>query len=206
VLLLKDGVIEEVSESQLMENLRAGRIPDELLQDINLMARVDQLRKLVEPADAGWIVTLLDSEVAARRKLAMDLSKTLINDPLVSAKLKEMWSRERDEHVVQSLLFALLNMEGLEQQIRSEMFTWIREHWQFFIDSAEKWYGGSDQVLDCLRQRTSDESFINAKHWIYMCCAHASNQREEAREFVSKLSSDSSEFTEEVRRFALSQF
>lgn len=195
-----------ISASQVIQDCRDGTTQsDEFYRRVNSVAPVTALRNLIEPQDATWIDAMLDSGSTAQKKFALDLTKPLANNLLVAQRLRQMWGHEQDPLVRQSLLFALLNVEQLDEAIRRRIFDWMKENWDAFLESVTNWYGGKDRILDLIKQRADDPSFIKAKHWIYLCCAVASGQHAERRKFITSLPGDQTKFTEEVRQFALAQ-
>lgn len=200
---------QNLSATQVIEKHRAGlEFDDETYRNTNNTANVQKLRAEIDVRDTEWITKMLAAESPAQRKFALDMTKILANDAAIKQGLQKMWQSETEQETIQSLIFALLNIEELSEKTHREVFGWIKVHLAEFKTSVAKWYGGEDKVLRVIRQREKDPSFIRKKKWIYLCCALAAGegQKQEAREFILALPGNGNNLTEQVRQFALAQF
>jgi hypothetical protein len=202
-------VMDTIARSEALEKLRECRSgvthADEVYRLLNRDEYIQELRPLIGPDDASWLLGFLSSPSPVRRKFALDLTKPLVDDERIKLKLKEMWRTEEDGSVRQSLLFAFLNVEDLAPEQHAEAFEWIAAHQVDFNESVLRWYGGEEVILDKIKGRAQDPSFSRRKHWIYLCCALASGKKADARQFIISLPGDDGELIERVRTYALSQ-
>lgn len=202
---LSERVLNYLAQ-HVVQDFREGRILDnDLCRDLNSVAPAQHLRKHIKEHDVDWLVSLLSSGSQFQRKLALDMTKPTANHLKVKKALLKMWDEESDESVRQSLLFAILNIEDLNVEQRRSAFNWIRAHQDAFNESVANWYGGREKVLDTIKLRSEDPSFIKEKHWIYLCCALASTDKDGARQFIKTLPGDNGPLIQEVREYALAR-
>jgi len=202
---LSDRVLNYLAQ-HVVQDFREGiNLDDALCTDLNSVTFAQHLRMQIKDQDADWLVSLLSSDSPIQRKLALDMTKPVANHPVVRSALISMWDEEEDESVRLSLVFAILNIKNLNEEQHKKIFYWIRDHEEPFKETVAEWYGGEEKILNTVKMRSEDSSFVKAGNWIYMCCALASNNKSGAREFVGDFQGDNGTFIGEVREYALTR-
>jgi len=202
---LSDRVLDYLAQ-HAVQDLREGiSLDDALSTDLNSVTFAHHLRKQIKDQDADWLVSLLSSDSPIQRKLALDMTKPVANYPVVENALISMWDEEEDELVKLSLVFAILNIKNLNEELHRKVFYWIRDHEEPFKKTVAEWYGGEEKILNTVKIRSEDSSLVKAGNWIYMPCALASNNMGGAREFVSNFQGNGGTLIEEVREYALAR-
>lgn len=202
---LSDRVLDYLVQHAVQDFREGINLDDPLCTDLNSVTFAKHLRKQIKDQDAEWLVSLLSSESPIQRKLALDMTKPVANHPVVKSALINMWDDEEDESVKLSLIFAILNIKNLNEDQHRKVFYWIRDHEEPFKETVAEWYGGDEKILNTVKMRSEDSSFVKAGNWIYMCCALPSNNMIGAREFVGNFQGNNGTLTDEVKEYALTR-
>jgi hypothetical protein len=98
-----------------------------------------------------------------------------------------MWNQKGISYAIQAeLLHRLTDFSDISIELNKQLFKFISNDWNSWINAVQKWTGGPSNVIDYCRRRIEDSNFISAKHWVYFCSVVASNSSIESLDFINK--------------------
>jgi hypothetical protein len=143
-------------------------------------------RKLIQESDFEWIKKMCDSAEEDVCRLGLSLMRPLAIRRNLREFFLNLWTKWENSYPVRAeLLHRITDFEDLPITIHKELFSFVVNNWESWIDAVRKWTGGSRYVIDYCKRRLADPDFPVSKHWVYLCSAVASNNPSEARELIT---------------------
>ena len=183
----------------------AQTIEEDLCRQLNTFEYIDYIRTEVKPEDACWIQEQLAKAEGAVFEFAINLTWQLLPNTNIETALINHWVEGRKSI---NIVYALLNIEGLDIKFHKEIFEEIKTNWDFYVSQETLYAGGADMSLDVARKRLAQGNLKPSKEWIYWFTAACSNDGNKVQEFLKSidpshpdLSTEMNDFRKEVKEF-----
>ena len=113
-----------------------------------------------------------------------------------------LWETRTDTPSRLNLLWRLLDYEDLEKAWHEQLYGFVRDNWDEFLNTQRGFMGGGSpaNVLPNITDRLGDASFPEKKAWAYLCSALASEDMVAVRELLRKYENTDDEFTASIVR------
>ncbi len=158
---------------------------------------VDKLRDLVEERDIPKLMEMVMA-TGVDFELAVSLLRKFDTRADVKSFLLDQWNRFDDfEHRI-VLMWRVLDDENLDLNVHENIYTFVKNNKERFMEEIVEWYGGAERVLDAVKSRLSDSSFPRTKDWVYLYLATGSSDRNAATELVKSYANSKNGFLRKV--------
>jgi len=191
---MNSELMEYLSE-KIMEDLRNRKnLSPHIYYEINKYPIIDFIRSKINVSDLELIIELMNSEDKNVLYFGISVTKNILDEELIKNKLLQLWiSSEYDYKTRREVMWRILDIKRLPQSIHIDIYNFVKSNWDAWADDTLLFYGGSHMVLDAIKKRAQDPSFIEEKHWVYICLATLSTDISNAKAFITKyLTSDKS--------------
>ena len=194
--------IYEYLAEKIMEDVRSKQpIDDELLKELTSVPQIDYLRTKVNNEDIDLILSLASAESKALRSFAIVLLRKVKDDERVKSFIRDAWKKageDMDILLKMDLMWRLLDYPDIHISVHKEIYEFIKEHWECWIEDVTHSFGGKNNILDSIEKRLSDSSFPETKKWIYLCVSVASPDITGVKRLLSKYENSDNPFVSEV--------
>jgi hypothetical protein len=127
---------------RILEDLRKGHhLSDEIMQAAGSVPLIDHIRRHVEEADRELLFSLMRSERAVDRRFG-GTAIYRIQTPDDTQKVFEIWSKEDDFFVRESMIYTLLNKPGhISADQRRLLLNFLEQHEEKYAQGLRRFYG-----------------------------------------------------------------
>lgn len=168
--------------------LRASRhLDDHILKDIVNFDFINQMNRVLTLNDKAMVLKLCDSENSGARRLGIALTRGFHDDPDIYDTLVQMWYSPQDAMVKAMLLWFLLDYKTLPSELRDDVYSFIKHHWDTFKKHCLGYGGSAERLLEIAKSRLSGTFFPSTKIFAYLCSGSISPNRDEARSFFGTI-------------------
>jgi len=196
-----NDAIAKYLASKVIEDIRTGKqFSDELALHLDASKYVVQLRNAIEESDVPTLLTIIQTQSEPFGLLAITMLKRYVNMKKVETFLRELWRRETRFRIKVGITFRLLDLDYLEPAMHEELYAFIKQNLNPFLEWLTWWSGGPDRVLPHCLSRLSDPSFPASKHWLFLCRLPGSSEREAVTVLLGKYKSSPDAFLAKVAK------
>ncbi len=187
IYTMNQEIINYLSE-KVIADLRIGKhLSPIIYQWCNRYSVIGYFRARIDLTDLNMILTLFDSEEKELRYFAISLSKNIVEQETIRKKLFEIWQDAVSNYSLRrEVMWRILDIQKLPKDTHKDIYNFVLLNWDNWAKDTLKFYGDENSVLDAIINRSKDSSYIEDKHWIYICLATLSTKKERAKQFVSK--------------------
>ena len=184
----------------VIARMRGGDLPSsEDAASLNVQPMIDRLREAVEKEDRSWLIAIV---LAVHQDAVAGLAVSLLRhqmDPELLATYEQQWEKF-NPYMKYRIMWRMLDSTDLNHQRWRPLFlSFILEHWTFFRDLNETFYGGKQAALANIQKRISDPTFPKQKRWIYACASvGVVPNGQDVRTLLSSVSETGDEFTKKA--------
>jgi hypothetical protein len=194
-----DGAIANYLASKVIEDIRTGKqLSDGLAANLDASKYVVHLRNAVEESDVATLLNIIETQSEPFGLLALTMLKRHVNTKKVEMSLRELWRRETRFRTKVGVTFRLLDLDHLEPAMHEELYAFIKQNLQPFLEWLTWWSGGPDRVLPHCLSRLKDQTFPTSKHWLFLCRLPGSSDREAVTVLLEKYRSSPDAFLARV--------
>jgi len=179
-------VLNYLSEKVFEDLRKKQKIPANLYFEFNKYPIIDNFRKKVKKNDLDLILALLESKAKEELYFGLSISKNLINEQQIKKRIFEIWENSSDYKTKREVMWRILDIPDLPIKIHKEIYEFVKTNWDDWTKDTLAFYGNEDHILEAVIKRSSDRSFPESKHWVYLCLATLSKNRGAAKNFIKK--------------------
>ena len=193
-----DEVIMKYLASKILDDIRYGRpLGNDVAESLNRYP-IDTLRQLVQKEDVPLLMEMAASSSLSVGNLGITLLRKFDREEEIKSFMLSSWRKASNFERKHHLLWRVLDDENRPRSVHEEMYQFVKDNLQPFIDYASKWYGGKEKVLDTMKMRLADKSFPSTKHWVYLCVVLGSPDTESVVQLLKEYQSSENDFTARV--------
>ena len=153
--------------NEFLRGLKNGvPVEDELIKVLMKKPFIPELRKLIEPKDKKFILSLMNSDVQITRTLGVSLSKHIEMDEHIRDALNESWEICTDYETRFNLMYRLLDDKEADEEIINVIYMFVRENMERWRRDVIAWEGGKDRILENVQSRYKKHP--KHKTWVYL--------------------------------------
>lgn len=174
---------------KVIEDILNGKeINENLAKELNNYPIIDYIRAEIRESHLERLKHLINSTSSDDvRRLGISLLNNLIRDERNGQDIKDFlcafW-RKADKENKLYIMWKILDFPGLEKTFHLEIYDFVQENWEVWLQKAVDWCGGRDKVLDVVSNRLKDSSFPETKAWVYLCNAMGSPDKAGVRSLI----------------------
>lgn len=204
---MEQKILEYLTE-KVIDDLRSNRFVDnELALELNRQPYIDELRTKVEDTDIDLLIKIADSGVY---RGAAGLAITMIQGGAKDKKVKELllhhWKKNNDFESKNNIMWRLLDDPGLGISMHNEIYDFVRNNLEQWIDQQVKWIGGSDEILEFVKTRLQNTDFPETKNWVYLCDCLGASDKEAAKRLIAQYADSKASIVSRVANDLLGNF
>ncbi len=186
------NIVYDYIADKILNDINAGvLINSDLARELNKYPIIDQIRNQVQDNHFSAIARLVTDEASSRevRLFALGLLHKYIRNntfgPQVKSLLYDIW-KQGDTEEKFHVMWRLMDFADLEEPLHNEMFEFVKNNKELTLSKTLNWCGSEDKILDYAVSRLHNQSFPEAKAWIYLYIGSLSPNKTEARTLMSK--------------------
>ena len=165
--------------ADFLRQLRAGKgLSEEIQSRIARFPTIDLIRGDLQESDVLEIMKAAGTDPVASGGAAFALLTTFAEHHRVSEYLISQWTNATSFPRRNNILWPLLEIHSLPNWYHVEGFAFVNGHLDEFVENCFPWWGSRHSLLDTVRKRMDYKWTPKTKHWIYLCVAMGSDDRD----------------------------
>lgn len=198
---MKQSTLEEAitrAEAVVEALRRHDAVLDDELSDLVAYGVTDHMRGLLDQGDADWLVPLVREGSTDARVFGLALLHGVKDVEGVRELVLDQWQRSDDYRVKMGAMWRLLDFD-IDRELHKQIYRFVRENWEPWVAHTARHVRYSE-ILSSVVARLGNESFPEAKAWVYLCVAMGAPDTDQVERLLSDHIDSSSSIVSDVAR------
>ena len=172
---------------EFLRQLRLGKgVSEDIQTRVAMFPTIDLVRSQLQDSDVSELMKAAGTDPVASGGVAFALLSPFAENDRVSEFLTTQWMNATSFVRRNNILWPMLEIQSLPDRYHEEGFAFVNEHLNEFVENCFPWWGSRLQILDAVKKRMDYKKTRRTKHWIYLCVAMGSDDRDGLRHLLEE--------------------